>query len=183
MSESKSSSGKSSGKSSSSKAKDSGTSEAKDSGTSEAQDSGTSKAKDSGSGDSSGATASDSGGEAGKSAKDSIGGASDIHYGFFSSVRTPEYRSGWDDIWSNEDGGRSRAKRATTKATSRSGPKAGPKPKTVELDIGDLPADIRDELVEAARKKMRRTRASYDKLEASGSVDWTISVTVNGGRG
>jgi hypothetical protein len=167
MSESKSSSGKSSDKSSSSKAKDGGTP----------------KAKDSGSGDSSGATASDSGGEAGKSAKDSIGGASDIHYGFFSSVRTPEYRSGWDDIWSNEDGGRSRAKRATTKATSRSGPKAGPKPKTVELDIGDLPADIRDELVEAARKKMRRTRASYDKLEASGSIDWTISVTVNGGRG
>ncbi len=167
MSESKSSSGKSSDKSSSSKAKDGGTP----------------KAKDSGSGDSSGATASDSGGEAGKSAKDSIGGASDIHYGFFSSVRTPEYRSGWDDIWSNEDGGRSRAKRATTNATSRSGPKAGPKPKTVELDIGDLPADIRDELVEAARKKMRRTRANYDKLEASGSVDWTISVTVNGGRG
>ena len=35
----------------------------------------------------------------GKSSRDSIGGSKEVHYGYFSSVRTPEYRSGWDEIW------------------------------------------------------------------------------------
>ena len=41
----------------------------------------------------------DAGKEAGKSARDSAGGKADVHYGYFSSVRTPAYRSGWDEIW------------------------------------------------------------------------------------
>ena len=36
-------------------------------------------------------TASSSGG---KSMRDSIGGSKEVHYGYFSSVRTPEYRAG-----------------------------------------------------------------------------------------
>lgn len=40
-----------------------------------------------------------SAGSGGKSAKESVGGASAVHYGYFSSVRSEEYRSGWDNIW------------------------------------------------------------------------------------
>ena len=28
----------------------------------------------------------------------SVGGSKEVHYGYFSSVRTPEYRSGWEDL-------------------------------------------------------------------------------------
>jgi hypothetical protein len=38
----------------------------------------------------------------GKAAKDSVGGAANVHYGYFSSVRTKAYRSGWDNIWSKK---------------------------------------------------------------------------------
>ena len=37
-----------------------------------------------------------------KSSRESIGGSSAVHYGFFSNIKTPEYRSGWDDIWSKK---------------------------------------------------------------------------------
>ncbi len=137
-----------------------------------------SKPKDSGSGDA--ASKSDkAGGDAGKSAKESVGGASDVHYGFFSSVRSPAYRSGWDDIWGN-DSDKPRHK-APAKRRSNSNSKT-PKPVAVALKIEDLPADIRDGLVEVARKKMRKSRSSYDELDSRGRVDWTIGVTVNRGR-
>ena len=170
MSDSTSSSDKSSDKSSSSKSKDSSSGDAA-----------ASKPADKG-GD--GGKPADKGGDGGKSAKESIGGATDVHYGFFSSVRTPAYRSGWDGIWGKEDSARPRKKGAktTSKTNSKKTTKAGAKPVTAELKIDDLPTDIRDGLVEAARRKMRKSRSSYDKLEASGVVDWAISVTVNGGR-
>ncbi len=139
-----------------------------------------SESKDSSSGDSSTSKPAESGGDGGKSAKESIGGAKDVHYGFFSSVRTPAYRSGWDDIWAKKDAGRPRRK--GPKAAAKIKSKTVPKPATVNLTIADLPDDVRDGLVEAARRKMRKSRSSYDKLDASGLVDWTISVTVNGRR-
>ncbi len=135
-----------------------------------------SKAKDSGSGEASTSKPTD----AGKSAKDSIGGAAGVHYGFFSSVRSPEYRSGWDDIWGG-DGNKPRRK-THAKTRSNSNSKTAAKPVTVTVEIEDLPADIRDGLIEAARKKMRKSRSSYDALDSSGRVDWTIGVTVGGGR-
>ena len=56
--------------------------------------------------------AKESGNDAGKSARDSIGGKSDAHYGYFSSVRTPEYRSGWDfDLGQPERDERRRGRR------------------------------------------------------------------------
>lgn len=138
-------------------------------------------AKESGSTGSTGS----SGGDGGKSAKESVGGKKEIHYGFFSSVRTPAYRDGWDAIWGGNDGnesGQNRAKRARNKATSKSRAPAAPKPRTVGLSFDDLPAEVRDGLAEAACKKLRRSRASLDKLEEAGAVEWTISVTVDGGR-
>ena len=139
-----------------------------------------SKSKDSGSTDS----ASSSGGaESGKSAKESIGGKSEIHYGFFSSVRTPEYRSGWDDIWGSKDSGNSGKKSAKGRSNGKSKATSAAKSTTVELGFADLPDEVRDGLMEAARKKMRKSRANLDKLDAAGKIDWSISVTANGGRG
>ncbi len=145
-----------------------------------------SKSKDSGSADTSGesSTSKSDGGDGGggdgaKSARESVGGAKDIHYGFFSSVRNPAYRSGWDDVWGKHD---KKAKKPSRATTAKAKSKAGAKPVTAALKIEDLPAEIRDGLVDAARKKMRRSRASFDKLDASGVVDWAISVTLNGER-
>ena len=174
MSESTGSSDKSASKSSEpkSKPKDSSSCDASTSKSAEsAGDASTSKSAES-AGD----------GDGGKSAKESIGGQTDIHYGFFSSVRTPEYRSGWDDIWGKQDPGQSAKKGAKSRSNANSESKAGARPATANLTLADLPDDIRDGLVEAARRKMRKSRSSYDKLDASGLVDWTISVTVSGRR-
>ena len=139
-----------------------------------------SKPKDTGSSDAAASKPAKSDGDGEKSARESIGGAKDVHYGFFSSVRTPAYRSGWDDIWAKKDTRPARKKGANS--TSKTKSKTGAKPATVKLSISDLPDDLRDGLVEAARRKMRKSRSSYEKLDASGLVDWTISVTVNGRR-
>jgi len=145
-----------------------------DKSTSKASDS---KTKDSGSSDTSTSKSTESGDSGGKSAKESIGGATDIHYGFFSSVRTPAYRSGWDDIWAKKDARPARKKGANS--TSKNKSKTGAKPTTVNLTISDLPENLQESLVETARLKMRKSRSNYDKLDALGLVDWTISVTVN----
>ena len=159
MSESTGNSDKSTSKASDSKSKDSGSS-----------DSSTSKPTESG-------DSSDSRNSDGKSAKESIGGATDIHYGFFSSVRTPAYRSGWDEIWAKKDARPARKKSANS--TSKHKSKTGTKPTTVNLSISDLPENVQESLVETARQKMRKSRSNYDKLDALGLVDWTIDVTVN----
>ncbi len=44
----------------------------------------------------------DTGGAGGKSARESVGGTSQVHYGYFSSVRSNSYRSGWDGLWSKK---------------------------------------------------------------------------------
>ena len=165
MSESTGNSDKSTSKASDSKSKDSGSS-----------DSSTSKSTESGdSGDS--GNSSNSSNSGGKSAKESIGGATDIHYGFFSSVRTPAYRSGWDEIWAKKEARPARKK--SSNSTSKHKSKTGTKPTTVNLSISDLPENVQESLVETARLKMRKSRSNYDKLDALGLVDWTIDVTVN----
>ena len=137
------------------------------------------KSKVSGSDDSSTSKSAENSGDGEKSAKESVGGAKDVHYGFFSSVRTPAYRSGWDDIWAIKDA--RPAPKNGAKTTSKSKSKSGVKPATVNLTISDLPEDVQDGLVEAARRHMKKSRSNYDKLDALGLVDWTISVTVNRG--
>jgi hypothetical protein len=177
MSDSTSSTEKTSSKSSDSKSKDSSSSDTPTTKSTLSDTAKSSSDSDKGSSDSDkGSSDSDKG----KSAKESIGGKSDIHYGFFSSVRTPEYRSGWDDIWGSSGAEKSGGK--STKGRSNGKSKSGAKSASVELTFADLPDDVRDGLVEAARRKIKKSRSSYDKLDASGKVDWTISVTVNGGR-
>ena len=104
----------------------------------------------------------------GKSSRDSIGGSKEVHYGYFSSVRTPEYRSGWDEIW----GKKSKKKSAPKSKTKTKGPV------DLDLDFDKLPADLRDGLMEHARKKLRRTPAGFKKLQEAGDIEWTLSVRV-----
>jgi hypothetical protein len=108
-----------------------------------------------------------SGGD-GKSTRDSIGGAKEVHYGYFSSVRTPEYRSGWDDIW---------GKKSKKKTVSKSKAKTTG-PVDLEIDFGTLPADLCEGLMDHARKKLRRTPAGFKKLQEAGDIEWTLSVRV-----
>ena len=174
MSESTGNSDKSTSKASDSKSKDSGSSDSSTSKSTESGDSSnSSNSGDSGDSGNSG----NSGNSGGKSAKESIGGATDIHYGFFSSVRTPAYRSGWDEIWAKKETRPARKKGANS--TSKNKSKTGAKPTTVNLSISDFPENVQEGLVETARLKMRKSRSNYDKLDALGLVDWTIDVTVN----
>ena len=108
----------------------------------------------------------------GKSAKESVGGAAVGHYGYFSNIKSPEYKSGWDDIWGkkNNSGG----KKKTAK-------KSAPTPKTpvvVSLDFEDLPEELRDGLAQAVRAQLKKKRISYDARARKGDIDWTIDCEV-----
>lgn len=100
----------------------------------------------------------------GKSARESVGGTKEVHYGYFSNVRTPEYKSGWESIWG---GGK-----------PAGGRKARPKAVRIEMDIDDLPEEARRGLVEAARGKLKRSRLSYESRAAAGAVSWRIECEV-----
>ena len=107
-----------------------------------------------------------SGGEGGKSTRDSVGGSKEVHYGYFSSVRNENYRSGWDEIWGNK-------KKLAKKS------KKGPGPVELYFDFEKLPDELRDALAEHARKRLRRTPASFKKLLESNAVDWNLSVRID----
>jgi len=141
-----------------------------DSGAEKSADSGAEKSADSGS-----EKSAKSGGE--KSQKQTIS-TSDVHYGYFSSVRTPAYRKGWDDIFGNKKSsgaeagdnataGRTKNARSTKKSTLK-------QPITLELDIGELPEELRAALSEEIRRKVKHQRVNYDKLDKAGAVRWNI---------
>ena len=123
----------------------------------------------------------DGGKEAGKSARESAGGTADAHYGYFSSVRTPAYRSGWDDIWGNGNGtngagedeapGQRRAARASRPAKARK----RRDPITVTLDLDALPPSLKNALVELARAELKKSRVSYERRDKAGAIDWRIT--------
>ena len=108
-----------------------------------------------------------------KSARDSVGGKSEVHYGYFSNVKTPEYRSGWDSIWGNgETNGARRKRPASTPAKAKS-------PVRLTLDFDDLPETVRDELREAAGRALKaKSRLNLARRERSGAVSWTIECEV-----
>ncbi len=115
--------------------------------------------------------ASGSSSEAGKSARESVGGSKEVHYGYFSSVRNENYRSGWDAIWGiKKKKPAKNARKAQKKATG---------PVELDFDFDKLPDELRDALAEHARKKLRRTPASFKKLLKSGAVDWNLSVRID----
>ena len=104
--------------------------------------------------------------ESGKSSKESAGGTNAVHYGFFSNVKTPEYRSGWDDIWARKE---KPVKSRTNKAK---------KPLIVEIAFNELPPSIQEVLADAARVKMKKSRMSYDSSEKKGGVSWNLNCEV-----
>lgn len=109
--------------------------------------------------------------ESGKSARESVGGTGDVHYGYFSSVRTPAYRSGWDSIWGG-DGARPPDKRPPK-------PRKKPRPITLDLDLDDLPPPLRDGLIAVARAELKKSRVSYERRARAGAVDWRIVCRVD----
>ena len=125
-------------------------------------------------GASSEAASSGGGAGAGKSARDSVGGAQDAHYGYFSSVRSPAYRSGWDAIWGGGDG--VRAPRTVGNAPK---PRKKPRPITLDLDLDDLPPPLRNGLIEIARAELKKSRVSYERRDKAGAVDWRIVCRVD----
>ena len=116
------------------------------------------------------------GGEAGKSARESIGGAAVGHYGFFSNIKTPEYKSGWDDIWGKpEKSGNKTAGKKTADKKAAAKKKA---PVTVWLDLEDLPAELQAGLADAARAQLKKMRVNYDSRDKAGAVTWRIHCDV-----
>lgn len=115
-----------------------------------------------------------SGGDAGRSARDSVGGAAVGHYGYFSNIKTPEYKSGWDDIWGKK------TKSGATKKTAAK-PKAAParkEPRVAAFDFEDLPAGIQAGLAAAARAQLKKARVNYDSRDKAGAVTWRIECKV-----
>ena len=128
--------------------------------------------------------AKESGKDAGKSARESAGGKSDVHYGYFSSVRTPEYRSGWDAIWGGKNGDNAVGGDNDDETPRRRSPArtSGPAkarrrrdPVTVTLDLDDLPPELRQGLVEIASARLKESRVSYARRDKAGAIDWRIT--------
>ncbi len=126
--------------------------------------------------------ATDSSKEAGKSARESAGGKADAHYGYFSSVRTPEYRSGWDSIWGSKNGddaenGEEAPRQPRAARANRPAKKARKRrdPVTVTLDLEELPPELKDRLVEIASAELKKSRVSYARRDKAGAIDWRIT--------
>ncbi|RZO37514.1 MAG: hypothetical protein EVA87_05720 [Rhodospirillaceae bacterium] len=108
-----------------------------------------------------------------KSAKDSVGGAAVGHYGYFSNIKSPEYKSGWDDIWGKRKKSGGKKKTAGKKSTPK--PRA---PFVVSLDFEDLPKGVRDGLADAVRDQLKKKRINYDTRAKKGEVDWKLDCEV-----
>ena len=127
----------------------------------------------------------EAGKDAGKSARDSAGGKADVHYGYFSSVRTPEYRSGWDAIWGSKNGddaGNGEEAPRQRRAARTSRPAKARKrrqPITVTLDLDTLPPELKDGLVEIASAELKKSRVSYARRDKAGAIDWRITCRVD----
>ena len=105
-------------------------------------------------------------GEGGKSSRESIGGASAVHYGYFSNVKTPKYRSGWDDIWSKE-----------TKPKKKK-PARTIEPISISLALDELPDELQKSLADIARAHLKISRINYDHRAKAGAVTWRIDCEV-----
>lgn len=117
-------------------------------------------------------TPSNSTNSGGKSAKESIGGAAVGHYGYFSNIKTPEYKSGWDDIWGKKTN--SKNKKKTTKSVTNK----TKNPVLVSLEFEDLPIGVRNGLIDAVRGQLEKKRVSYKARAKQGDVDWTINCEI-----
>jgi len=134
-------------------------------------------AKSSSSDDSAKSSSSDDGAKAKKSGDDTSAaaksnGSSDVYYGKFSNVKNPAYRGGWDDIWGSGEKAPTRKKPAKKKNLA---------PVVLNLELDDMPEDLRMGLAEYAQAELKRqkSRLSYDKRNKAGSVDWRIECRID----
>lgn len=104
--------------------------------------------------------------EGGKSSRDSVGGASGVHYGYFSNVKSPQYRSGWDEIWS------------TGSETKKKKPARAKAPILISMDLDELPEELQKGLADFARARLKKSRISYDNRARAGAVAWRINCEV-----
>ena len=117
-------------------------------------------------------TPSNSANSGGKSAKESVGGAAVGHYGYFSNIKTPEYKSGWDDIWGKKTHSIDKKKNLKRVANKTKNPVL------VSLDFEDLPLSVRNGLIDAVRGQLEKERVSYKARAKKGNVDWTINCEI-----
>ena len=110
--------------------------------------------------------------EAGKSARESVGGAAMGHYGFFSNIKTPEYKSGWDDIWGKKK--KNRAKEVTENLS-----KTNPGETIILLKYEDLPAAVKKGLEAVVRKEVKKTSMKSDGKKPTANFLWEIRCKVN----
>ena len=90
---------------------------------------------------------------------------------YFSSVSTDEYRSGWDDIFQTK-------KPATRKRAANGKKKPTALPATIELSADDLDEALLAGLEKLFRRQAKSRRLNYDKLAASGQVNWRIACEI-----
>tara|TARA_B100000123_G_scaffold259610_1_gene225296 strand:- start:19 stop:468 length:450 start_codon:yes stop_codon:yes gene_type:complete len=117
-------------------------------------------------------TPSNSANSGGKSAKESVGGAAVGHYGYFSNIKTPEYKSGWDDIWGKKTNSTNK-KKITKSVTNKT-----KNPVLVSLEFEDLPLGVRNGLIDAVRGQLEGKRVSYKARAKQGDVNWTINCEI-----
>ena len=109
----------------------------------------------------------------GKSSRESVGGKSAVHYGYFSNIKTPEYKSGWDDIWGKRKSGGRKAP-AGEKAASKA-----KEPVSVDLDFAALPESVRVALAAAASEELKKKHVSYAARDKKGDIVWRIACEAN----
>ena len=111
-----------------------------------------------------------------KSQKETVS-SSDVHYGYFSSVRTPAYRSGWDAIYGQKE---TRKKdQVSVKPNKHIKKRAKIKsPVIVELDIDAIPEDLRLALEDEIKIQLKPRRLNYDKMKAGGVLQWKITCKI-----
>jgi len=93
--------------------------------------------------------------------------AADNSPSYFSSVSTPEYRTGWDSVFSSGTGNKAAAK--PRRAKNRNG-----LPVTIELDHAELDDDIRAVIEDAFRRKAKKKRVKFDQFMKKAQVTWRL---------
>lgn len=113
----------------------------------------------------------------GKAQKDTVS-AGGVQYGYFSSVRTPAYRKGWDEIFGKKDSAGDESEKTPARKRGKGKRATIKQPITVDLDIDELPDDLRAALGDEIRRQTKGKRINYDKLTAAGAVHWSISCEI-----
>lgn len=94
--------------------------------------------------------------------------ASQTSISHFSSVSTPAYRSGWDNIFGNKNNSKSSVKESEDKI-----------PKEFSLSDGEIDNGLRQALFEAFSAKAKDESFELPKSSETDSISFNISCTYN----